>query len=496
MNQFPAMKDMPDGNLEVSFVNIGCGFCSGRLLKSILHAKHNRRVVGWCQLNQPTCTPNQPTCYCCYPPNTSQHSFVEETTMVKPSAKGLNKKALLVMGALAVCAVGATAGLLLSPSSSSPSISPTPGAPGTGTPTTGDPGTGTPTSGSAGTGTPTPGPRTSLVAQFVSRGAGESTAGVGGNSGRRLSKSEPPRRADGGKGRHLEGGRASNGGSAREDDIEMFKLNLKEIVLCSEVPVAESEQSYWSTSFNKMKDAEVGTYGCVRIYGETYDHDSDYWTEALNCTDLGYPNDSGRKYDCADNGTVFDNYVASLPDKDWVDLADPEFTKNFKIEAVPEAGSKFTWGWVQWRDAGIVQAKVPLDGGGHVHSKSAARADGNSDQSILYFPSVISADDADMLDGPAEPMKYMIERQARRSVFQFGSEAVMESEGVYKLDIAYSLDRSVIVAATGQAGMFGQQYGCKRNAAKTMMHDCGTSNLKVISLRDEGKDTECNALID
>jgi hypothetical protein len=318
----------------------------------------------------------------------------------------------------------------------------------------------------------------------VSRGAGETTAGVGGNSGRRLSNSVPPRHADGGKGRNL-ASRASNGGSAREEDIEVFKLNLKEIVLCSEVPVAKDDRDYRLSSFDKMKRAEVGSYGCERIYGTIQDYDSGHWTDAVDCTWFGHFHESGRKYDCADNGTAFDNYVANLPEEDWVDLADPDFMKNFKIQAAPEVGSKFTWGWVEWRDAGIVQTKVPLDGGGHVHSKSAARADRNSDQAIQYFPTVISADDANMLDGPAEPMKYMIERQARRSVFQFGSEAVMESEGTYKLDIAYSLDRSVIVAATGQNSLFSR---CRRNDAKTMMYDCGTSNLNVISLRDEGKD--------
>jgi hypothetical protein len=273
----------------------------------------------------------------------------------------------------------------------------------------------------------------------------------------------------------------------------MFKLNLKEIVLCSDVPEAEAKRNHEWSSFQKMQQADVGAYGCVRIYGETYDHDFDiYWADAVNCT---WDDSTSGANGCADTGTVFDNYVANLPEKDWVDLADPEFTKNFKIEAAPEAGSKFTWGWVQWRDAGIVQTKVPLDGGGHVHSKSAARADVNNVQGIDYFPTVISADDANMLDGPAEPMKYMIERQARRSVFQFGSEAVMESEGVYKLDIAYSLDRSVIVAATGQDFMFGDGGNCKRNAAKTEMYSCGTSNLNVISLRDEGKYIECSALI-
>jgi hypothetical protein len=416
------------------------------------------------QLNQATCIPDQPTHRSCYSSNPEQCTLV--ATTVKEPAKGSNKP-ILVIGALALCAVVAAAAtvLVLSPSSSASSTSHAPRTPA----------------------------RASLIAQFVSLGAGKSTAGVGGNSGRRLSKSVPPLRADGAKGRKLEG-RASNGGSAREEDIEMFKLNLKEIVLCSEVPVAEAELNYELSSFDKMKYAEVGAYGCVRIYGETYSHDSGYWTDAVDCTYLGYSN-GGRTYDCADNGAVFDNYAASLPDKDWVDLANPEFTKNFKIEAALEVGSKFTWGWVQWRDAGIVQTKVPLDGGGHVHSKRAARADRNSDQAIAYFPTVISADDANMLDGPAEPMKYMIERQARRSVFQFGSEVVTESKGVYKLDIAYSLDRSVIVAATGQDGLFGQ-WGCERNAAKTMMYSCGTSNLNVISLRDEGKDTKRDSLID
>jgi hypothetical protein len=323
----------------------------------------------------------------------------------------------------------------------------------------------------------------------VSRGAGETTGGVGGNSGRRLSNSVSPRHARDGKGRDL-AGTATDGGSAREDDIDVFKLNLKEIVLCSEVPVAQDTESDQG-SFDTMKRAEVGSFGCVRIYGTIQDYDSSHWTEAVNCTWFGHGHASGRKYDCVDTGEGFDNYVASLPEEDWVDLADPDFMKQFKIQAAPEAGSKFTWGWVEWRDAGIVQTKVPLDGGGHVHSKSAARADRNSAQAIAYFPSVISADDANMLDGPAEPMKYMIERLARRSVFQFGSEAVMEAEGTYKLDIAYSLDRSVIVAVTGQDIFAETDQGrptCRRNATKTMMYGCMDTSTNVVSLRDEGKD--------
>jgi hypothetical protein len=84
------------------------------------------------------------------------------------------------------------------------------------------------------------------------------------------------------------------------------------------------------------------------------------------------------RYECADTGIAFDHYIASLPEEDWVDLADPDFMKNFAIQAAPAAGSTFTWGWVRgatlgtWRDAGIVQASVPLDGGGNVYTKSAA----------------------------------------------------------------------------------------------------------------------------
>jgi hypothetical protein len=400
------------------------------------------------------------------------------------------RKILAAIAFVAVCG-SAAAGILMSSNSSKGNGSSTNGpatTPPTSGPNEGDASslpTPAPTNGAATT-PPTTAPTgigaASLTARFMSRSSGD-TRMIGGNAGRRLSAAIPPRS----KSRHLAD--ATNGGSASESDVEVFKLSLRAIVLCSQVPVGEmGYQGDSVSSFDKMKRADVGQYGCVNVYGSgTVEHAHNYWTEAVDCTYVGDVADFERKYECADTGAAFDRYVASLPEEDWVDLADPEFMKNFAIQAAPAAGSNFTWGWVQWRDAGIMQATIPLDGGGNVYTKSAARSDRNNEQRIGYFPSVISAADADMLEGPAEPMKYMIDHDDRRSVFQLGEEMVLESEKLYKLDLTYSLDRSVITAVTEQDIFRIENFGCKRAENKTRLYGCGTTNINIISLRDEGE---------
>merc|ERR1740130_1111182 len=85
-------------------------------------------------------------------------------------------------------------------------------------------------------------------------------------------------------------------------------------------------------------------------------------------------------------------------------------------------------------------------------------------------------------------MQYPLDDQAVSQVFELGAPIVLEAKGEYKLEMVYNLDRGQLAAVSGM--VWGEGISCQRNAAKTSIHGCGTSNVNVLSLGDSGTGLE------
>ena len=116
---------------------------------------------------------------------------------------------------------------------------------------------------------------------------------------------------------------------------------------------------------------------------------------------------------------------------------------------VPPEGT-YTWGFVEWRWAGKVEATIPLrntDGtltGQSIHTKSVSVID-DANNSPTYFPNAVQGDQ-DMLTGPAEEMLYKVTYQyddPNKNIpeqfysFALGQPYEIESNQSYQLDFMY-----------------------------------------------------------
>lgn len=313
---------------------------------------------------------------------------------------------------------------------------------------------------------------------------------------RRLSSEEPGAAAGARRLElQLDQGQAYYGGSAGQQHLESYKLSLLEIVLCNSVPHASCSNGACASSAQKMAeiyenpDSLINSGECFRLYGTEAASAADralHWGTAYEygCT-RSEITASSTGTGCSDTGDKFKSYVASFPNKDWLDLADDAAMKKFAVEQAPPAGD-YEWGWVRWRKAGIIRAAVPLvDSAGSrstysMFTKAAAVVNPNSIHGIDYFPTTVP-ESVSMLQGPAEDMTFRLDSGSEVYAFQLGATAKL-ALGQYKLELVYNLDRGVLTAVHSLNNYFSST--CLRHA--TSVNGCGRSNANVLALAGAG----------